>query len=230
MSVNKNESGQIAVIALAVFILFCLGTVIFLYYQNQQLKNMLAKYSGPTTFPTPLTTSIPVPAPTVIVTSPIKSTKIVSPLTVTGSVPPGWMFEGIFPIKLIDSNKKVIAQGNAKETVAGSWQGGSSVDFKATLTFSNFKGTGTLVLENDNPSGDPNKVQVFEVPIGINCLPRPACLDANPRCMIPETSDMCPAKTTTLPVACTMEAKICPDGSSVGRTGPNCEFTPCPTN
>jgi hypothetical protein len=30
--------------------------------------------------------------------------------------------------------------------------------------------------------------------------------------------------------ACTMEAKICPDGSAVGRTGPNCEFTPCPTN
>lgn len=28
--------------------------------------------------------------------------------------------------------------------------------------------------------------------------------------------------------ACTMEAKICPDGSAVGRTGPNCEFTPCP--
>lgn len=29
--------------------------------------------------------------------------------------------------------------------------------------------------------------------------------------------------------ACTMEAKICPDGSSVGRTGPTCEFAPCPT-
>lgn len=29
--------------------------------------------------------------------------------------------------------------------------------------------------------------------------------------------------------ACTMEAKLCPDGSYVGRTGPNCEFTPCPT-
>lgn len=28
--------------------------------------------------------------------------------------------------------------------------------------------------------------------------------------------------------ACTMEAKLCPDGSAVGRTGPNCEFTPCP--
>lgn len=31
------------------------------------------------------------------------------------------------------------------------------------------------------------------------------------------------------PVACTMEAKICPDGTSVGRTGPNCEFAPCPS-
>lgn len=28
--------------------------------------------------------------------------------------------------------------------------------------------------------------------------------------------------------ACTMEAKVCPDGSAVGRTGPNCEFSPCP--
>ncbi|HEY4518345.1 MAG TPA: hypothetical protein VJG48_01835 [Candidatus Paceibacterota bacterium] len=30
------------------------------------------------------------------------------------------------------------------------------------------------------------------------------------------------------PQACTMEALICPDGSSVGRTGPNCAFAPCP--
>ncbi len=29
-------------------------------------------------------------------------------------------------------------------------------------------------------------------------------------------------------VACTMEAKLCPDGSAVGRTGPNCEFAACP--
>ncbi|HLP43786.1 MAG TPA: hypothetical protein VK145_00735 [Candidatus Nanoarchaeia archaeon] len=30
------------------------------------------------------------------------------------------------------------------------------------------------------------------------------------------------------PVACTLDAKICPDGSAVGRTGPNCEFAMCP--
>lgn len=27
---------------------------------------------------------------------------------------------------------------------------------------------------------------------------------------------------------CTKEAKICPDGSTVGRVGPKCEFAPCP--
>lgn len=29
--------------------------------------------------------------------------------------------------------------------------------------------------------------------------------------------------------ACTLEAKVCSDGSSVGRTGLNCEFAACPT-
>jgi hypothetical protein len=29
-------------------------------------------------------------------------------------------------------------------------------------------------------------------------------------------------------VFCTMDAKLCPDGSSVGRIPPSCEFAPCP--
>ena len=29
-------------------------------------------------------------------------------------------------------------------------------------------------------------------------------------------------------IACTEEAKVCPDGSSVGRVGKNCEFAECP--
>ncbi|MFA6214963.1 MAG: Hint domain-containing protein [Patescibacteria group bacterium] len=33
----------------------------------------------------------------------------------------------------------------------------------------------------------------------------------------------------TRPVACTTEAKLCPDGSYVGRTGPGCQFRACPT-
>jgi hypothetical protein len=43
-----------------------------------------------------------------------------------------------------------------------------------------------------------------------------------------------PLANTTLPVsgaggaASTQEAKLCPDGSAVGRTGPNCSFAACP--
>ena len=37
------------------------------------------------------------------------------------------------------------------------------------------------------------------------------------------------ACTKTEPVACTMDAKVCPDGSAVGRVGPDCEFAPCPS-
>ncbi len=29
-------------------------------------------------------------------------------------------------------------------------------------------------------------------------------------------------------IVCTMEAKICPDGTAVGRVAPKCEFAPCP--
>src|SRR3989344_5419970 len=29
-------------------------------------------------------------------------------------------------------------------------------------------------------------------------------------------------------VSCTQEAMLCSDGSYVGRTGPKCEFAPCP--
>ena len=32
------------------------------------------------------------------------------------------------------------------------------------------------------------------------------------------------------PVACTLDARICPDGSAVGRTGPACEFEACSTD
>ena len=35
---------------------------------------------------------------------------------------------------------------------------------------------------------------------------------------------------STSPVACTKDAKSCPDGSIVGREPPNCDFSPCPEN
>ncbi len=32
---------------------------------------------------------------------------------------------------------------------------------------------------------------------------------------------------STAGTACTLEAKVCPDGTTVGRTGPSCTFAPC---
>lgn len=39
-----------------------------------------------------------------------------------------------------------------------------------------------------------------------------------------------PSQNTSAPVACTMEALLCPDGSGVGRSGPKCEFAACPNS
>jgi hypothetical protein len=36
------------------------------------------------------------------------------------------------------------------------------------------------------------------------------------------------ATQTSQPAACTEEAMLCPDGTAVGRTGPDCSFAPCP--
>lgn len=44
-------------------------------------------------------------------------------------------------------------------------------------------------------------------------------------------TNLTPTPTTTStqkPIACTQEAMLCPDGSYVSRTGPNCEFAACP--
>lgn len=61
-----------------------------------------------------------------------------------------------------------------------------------------------------------NVVMVF---LAVACLLLAGCQQA-------QTANNANNTTGT---ACTEEAKICPDGSSVGRTGPNCEFAACPT-
>lgn len=87
-------------------------------------------------------------------------------------------------------------------------------------------------IKVNDKNSDPNITTITPTPIP-TCIPRPACLDATPRCLIPETEDMCPPTITptkpTDQIACTQEAKLCPDGKTyVGRSGPNCEFSNCP--
>ncbi len=54
----KDPHG-ITILAMAVFVLLSLGAVVFLYYQNQQLKGMIAGYQTIAISPTPATTADP---------------------------------------------------------------------------------------------------------------------------------------------------------------------------
>ncbi len=45
---------------------------------------------------------------------------------------------------------------------------------------------------------------------------------------ITPTPDSGDIATSSEPIICTLDAKVCPDGTAVGRTGPKCEFAACP--
>ena len=81
-----------------------------------------------------------------------------SPLVVRGSARGPWYFEATFPVTLLDGHGQRLAQSYA--TAQGEWMTTDWVPFSATLTFAApTTATGTLVLENANPSGDPAKAQ-----------------------------------------------------------------------
>ncbi len=139
------------------------------------------------------------------VTNPLPNQQIQSPLVLTGEARGSWFFEASFPVVLTDWDGKIIAQGIAQ--AKSDWMTNNFVPFQATIVFkvdpNVYSNKGSLILRRDNPSGLPQNDNALEIPITF----------------------VKPAKP---PVACTEEAKLCPDGSAVGRTGPNCEFPPCP--
>lgn len=86
---------------------------------------------------------------------PLKGDTVSTPLVVMGEVPGNWSFEASFPVKLLDSNGKVIADEPAQ--LQADWMTDNMVPFTTKLTYNTdevTKGTsGKLVLEKDNPSG-----------------------------------------------------------------------------
>lgn len=130
---------------------------------------------------------------------------ISSPLTIKGTARGNWYFEASFPVFVTDWDGKIIAQGTAQ--AKGDWMTTEFVPFEATLTFAADKNAysnkGTLILKKDNPSGLPKNDDALEIPVLF------AGVGASPK-------------------ACDQDAKMCSDGSVVGRTGPNCQFVACP--
>ena len=96
----------------------------------------------------------------VIVTSPLPNATVQSPLTITGEAKGTWFFEGSFPVRLLDANKKEIGRTIAQ--AKGEWMTQNFVSFSASLNFTSPKTkTGLLIFAKDNPSGlSSNDAQV----------------------------------------------------------------------
>src|SRR3989344_944214 len=89
---------------------------------------------------------------------------IASPLTVTGKARGSWYFEASFPVRLLDANGTELAVTPAQ--AKGEWMTEDFVPFEATLTFNTpTTKTGTLILHNDNPSGDPAYDKEIRIPV-----------------------------------------------------------------
>jgi len=101
--------------------------------------------------------------PEVTVTS--ATSGITSPYTLTGHAPGSWYFEATLPVALKDASGNVIAQGPAQ--AQGDWMTTAQVPFSATLTFAAQPAgsAGTLVIKNDNPSGDPANQKELDIPV-----------------------------------------------------------------
>lgn len=101
----------------------------------------------------------------IAVDAPAKNVTVSSPLVISGTARGTWYFEASAPVQLLDANGNVIAQGHI--STQGDWMTEDFVPFKATLTFPTQPAgsKGTLVLQNDNPSGDPSRQEQLNIPV-----------------------------------------------------------------
>jgi hypothetical protein len=156
----------------------------------------------------------------IVIDSPLPGVTITSPVTVYGKARGNWFFEGSFPIVIVNWDGLIIGQGIA--TAQGEWMTTEFVPFVGSISYTFDPKTpynrGTIIFKKDNPSGLPENDDAREIPILFGGT------DAGMEYPIPDEPAVPPGD-----IACTMDAKRCPDGSFVGRVPPSCAFAPCPT-
>jgi len=100
----------------------------------------------------------------VYIERPLPNTQVKSPLLVSGRARGNWYFEGSFPVKLLDGNGNVLALAPAQ--AQSEWMTTEYVPFSVSLTFpTSTTATGTLILQKDNPSGDPQFDDSVLIPV-----------------------------------------------------------------
>lgn len=107
---------------------------------------------------------LPPDQPDIMIQTPAPNQEVQSPLAVSGQARGSWFFEAVFPVKIEDEGGEIIAQGQAQ--AAGDWMTADFVMFDALISFEvSEKQKAVLVLQNDNPSGLPEKAKEFRVPV-----------------------------------------------------------------
>ena len=100
----------------------------------------------------------------IAVSQPQANATVQSPLTVTGEARGTWYFEASFPVRLLDGNGTEIAVVPAQ--AQSDWMTTDYVPYQAILIFQTpSTATGTLVLEKDNPSGEPQNAASVSIPV-----------------------------------------------------------------
>lgn len=85
---------------------------------------------------------------------------------VVGEARGTWFFEASFPIEVVATNSATLATGIAQ--AQSDWMTTNFVPFSADITVpATYTGPATIVLHNDNPSGDPAKAASASFPITI---------------------------------------------------------------
>ena len=105
--------------------------------------------------------------PDIIVSSPQPGQTVKSPLLVEGRAKGNWFFEAVFPIRLLDDKGNELAAGQARAT--SDWMTENLVPFKGEIVFqAGSVKKGMLVLQNDNPSGIPEKEKQIQIPVNFS--------------------------------------------------------------
>lgn len=100
----------------------------------------------------------------IIVSFPKPNQRVFSPMVTKGKARGPWFFEASFPIRLIDAQGNQLATSNGK--ALGDWMTKNFVPFEGEVEFAVNKATkAKLILENANPSGNPQNAKKKEIPV-----------------------------------------------------------------
>lgn len=250
-----KDSHWVSILSMAVFVLLSLGAVAFLYYQNQQLKGMLSNYQAtPLASPIPVATNDPTTNWKTFA-NPSKTYSFKYPDGLKSDT--GAAGSGFESIRFAFMGQKQIDSGRTQTELSEGYMFivtkiGSTSAFDSKKEAEKQQTSSTETCKN---IGDLTKVKIDSLDgYSVGCLGESVTTfvsdgkniysitefyTGDNREAYKKTTDQIlstfkfteatsSASPTPAQTACTMEAKLCPDGSYVGRTGPNCEFTACP--